>query len=44
MVSQAQEFIDLIKMLGDEIELEVYGGLLHHILKTGASYADLKEI
>jgi hypothetical protein len=44
MVSQAQEFIDLIKMLGDEIELEVYGGLLHHILKTGASYADLQEI
>jgi len=44
MVSQAQEFIDLIRMLGDEIELEVYGGLLHHILKTGASYADLKEI
>ena len=43
MVSQAQEFIDLIKMLGDEIELEVYGGLLHHILKTGASYADLQE-
>lgn len=31
MVSQAQEFIDLIKMLGDEIELAIYGGLLHHI-------------
>jgi len=44
MVSQAQEFIDLIKMLGDEIELEVYGGLLHHILESGASYADIKEI
>jgi hypothetical protein len=44
MISQAQEFIDLIRMLGDEIELNIYGGLLHHILETGASYADLKEI
>ena len=44
MVSQAQEFVDLIKMLGDEIELDVRGGLLRHILETGASCADLKEI
>ena len=44
MVSQAQEFIDLIKMMGDEMELEIYGGLLHHILETGASYTDIKEI
>ena len=44
MVSQAQEFIDLIKMLGDEIELAIYGGLLHHILESGASHADIKEI
>jgi hypothetical protein len=44
MVSQAQEFIDLIGMLGDEIELDVRGGLLRHILETGASCADLKEI
>ena len=44
MVSQAQEFIDLIRMIGDEIELEVYGGLLHHILESGASYTDIKEI
>ena len=44
MVSQAQEFINLIRTLGDEIELEVYGGLLHHILDSGASYADIKEI
>jgi hypothetical protein len=43
MISQAQEFINMIKMMGDEIELEVYDGLLHHILETGASYADLKE-
>ena len=41
MISQAQEFMDLIKMMGDEIELEIYGGLLHHILETGASLADL---
>jgi SAM-dependent methyltransferase len=44
MVSQAQEFIDLIRMMGDEIELDVRGGLLRHILETGASCADLKEI
>ena len=44
MVSQAQEFIDLVKMLGDEIELAIYGGLLHHILESGASHADIKEI
>jgi hypothetical protein len=43
MLSQAQEFINMIKMMGNEMELEVYGGLLRHILETGASYADLKE-
>ncbi len=37
MVAQAQQFIDLIKWLGDEIEIEVYGdGLLAHILQTAA--------
>lgn len=37
MIAQAQEFIDLIKFLGDEIEVEIYGdGLLSHILLTGA--------
>jgi SAM-dependent methyltransferase len=37
MVSQAQEFIDLIRVMGDEVELEIYGdGLLAHILNTGA--------
>lgn len=44
MVSQAQEFVDLIKMMGDEIELDIRGGLLRHILETGALSADLKEI
>lgn len=37
MVAQAQEFIDTIRFLGDEIELAVYGdGLLKYILDTGA--------
>jgi len=41
MIGQAQSFIDMIKFLGEEIELEVYGdGLLANILKTGASLAD----
>lgn len=40
MVSQAAEFMDLIKFLGDEIELIVEGdGLIAHILKTGAAMA-----
>jgi hypothetical protein len=44
MVSQAKEFIDLIGCIGDVIELEIYGGMLHQILVDGASRADLKEI
>lgn len=41
MISQAQEFMDTIKFLGDEIEIEVYGdGLLRHILQTGADLFD----
>jgi hypothetical protein len=43
MVSQAREFIDLIRFMGDVMELQVYGGLLHQILVTGASNADIKE-
>lgn len=40
MTCQAQEMIDLIKFLGDEIELEIYGdGLLNHILITGSELA-----
>lgn len=40
MVSQATEFQDLIKFMGDEVELAVYGdGLIAQILKTGASLA-----
>lgn len=37
MVSQAQEMQDLIRAIGEEIELEIYGdGLLSYILKTVA--------
>lgn len=44
MISQAREFMDLIRFLGDEIELEVYGdGLISHILRTGAEFADHQE-
>lgn len=40
MVAQAQEFMDLIKFLGDEIEIATYGdGLLNHILVTGSKLA-----
>lgn len=41
MLSQAQEFMDLIKFMGNTVELEVYGdGLLAHILKTAAELPD----
>lgn len=44
MIAQSQEMMDLIKMLGDEIELEIYGdGLLAHILKVGAKLAENDE-
>lgn len=38
MVSQASEFRDLVRLLGDEVELAIYGdGLIAHMLATGAS-------
>jgi hypothetical protein len=41
MISQAQEFMDLIKVFGNEIELNVKGnGLLAWILESGAKLAD----
>lgn len=41
MISQAHEFMDLIKFLGEEIDIEIYGdGLLAHILQTGATLSD----
>lgn len=40
MTSQASEFRDLVKFLGDEVELAVYGdGLIAHIIETGASFS-----
>jgi hypothetical protein len=37
MAAQAQQFIELIKFLGDEVDIAVYGdGLLKHILDAGA--------
>lgn len=41
-MSQAAEFIDMVRMMGDEISLEIYGdGLIAHILKTGAELASV---
>lgn len=40
-ISQAHEFLSLVKHFGDEFEIEVYGdGLIAHILRTGAELAD----
>jgi SAM-dependent methyltransferase len=40
MVSQATEFRDLVRFMGDEMELELYGdGLIAHMIKHGASFA-----
>jgi len=45
MISQAHEFLDLIKYLGNEIELDMKGdGLLSHILQVGAEQAEIQEI
>ncbi len=44
MVSQGSEFCELVKFLGDEIELNVRGdGLISHILETGAAMDDATE-
>ena len=41
MIAQATEFMQLIKFMGDEFELEIPGdGLLSHILKIGAERLD----
>lgn len=45
MCQQAQQFQELIKFLGDELDLEVYGdGLIAHMLNTGARLADSQLI
>ncbi len=42
--AQAQEFMDIIKVFGDEIELEVKGGgLLAYILEHAADLATQQE-
>lgn len=39
MLHQANEFMGLVPMLGDEMELAVYGdGLIAHIVATGAAF------
>lgn len=44
MASQAQEFMGLVGLLGDEVELNIRGdGLIRHILETGAAISN-KEI
>lgn len=41
MASQAQEFMDLIKFMGDELQIATYGdGLLNWILESGAKAFD----
>ena len=45
MAAQATEMIDLIKYLGDEVELDIKGdGLLSHIINVGAEQADLQKL
>jgi len=40
MMSQAAEFRDVVQMLGDEVELAVYGdGLIRHMIQTGSDIA-----
>lgn len=44
MLAQAQQFIDMQKMIGGFCEMIVYGdGLISHILKTGAELSQNKE-
>jgi SAM-dependent methyltransferase len=44
MVAQAQEMINLIRFMGNEIELEIYGdGLLKGLLVAGAEIAGIND-
>lgn len=44
MYCQAKEFMDMIGLFGDEIDLNVKGdGLIAHIIKTGAELSALEE-
>lgn len=44
MLSQASEFRDMMGLLGDEVELAVYGdGLIAHMIATGANFHKLEK-
>jgi hypothetical protein len=44
MYSQAKEFIQMVGLIGDEIQLDIKGdGLIAHIVETGAKLAALDE-
>jgi len=44
MASQAQEFVELVKYLGSEIEIEIYGdGLLKNVLEVAAAESNKLE-
>jgi len=43
MISQANDFIDMVKAVGNSFELQVHGdGLIAHILETSASKIEVK--
>ncbi len=43
--SQAKNFMDMISVNGDFVDLQIYGdGMLAHILKTGANMSDMQEV
>jgi predicted small metal-binding protein len=44
MVSQAQEFQDLMRIIGEHVDVEVYGdGLIAEIINHGAQLAEAQE-
>lgn len=44
MYCQAKEWMEMVRMFGDEIDLDVKGdGLIAHIIKTGATLSALEE-
>lgn len=45
LAAQAQNFMNMIHVNGDQFNLEVYGdGLMAHIMKTGATASDLNPV
>ena len=45
MFCQATEWMEMVRMLGDEVDLNVKGdGLIAHIIKTGAALSDLEKL